>query len=66
MQEENKQANSIPAYLIADADAVRKYGIGMVRPGGKGLDAFIADGYLINGAARSKNLPPNSTSMRTA
>ncbi len=46
MQEENKQANSIPAYLIADADAVRKYGIGMVRPGGKGLDAFIADGYL--------------------
>jgi hypothetical protein len=35
-----------PAYLIADADAVRSYGIGMVRPGGKGLGPFIADGYL--------------------
>ncbi len=46
MQEENRKVNAIPAYLIADANAVHKYGIGMVRPGGKGLDAFIADGYL--------------------
>jgi succinate dehydrogenase/fumarate reductase flavoprotein subunit len=36
----------IPTYLIADARAVRSYGIGMVRPGGRGLDAFVADGYL--------------------
>jgi succinate dehydrogenase/fumarate reductase flavoprotein subunit len=46
MQEEHKKASSIPAYLIADANAVRKYGIGMVRPGGKGLGEFLADGYL--------------------
>lgn len=41
---------AIPAYLICDAEALRKYGIGMVRPGnkpgGKGLAPFLADGYL--------------------
>jgi len=39
-------AQVVPAYLIADAKALRRYGIGMVRPGGKGLDPFLADGYL--------------------
>ena len=38
---------AIPAFLIADAAAVRKYGLGMVRPGGWGTRAAIADGYLI-------------------
>jgi succinate dehydrogenase/fumarate reductase flavoprotein subunit len=28
---------------------LRKYGLGMVRPGGKGLAPFIADGYLTEG-----------------
>jgi FAD binding domain len=37
---------SVPAYLICDAEALRKYGIGMVRPGGKHLEPFLADGYL--------------------
>ena len=37
---------AVPAYLIADAKALRQYGMGMVRPGGKGLDPFLADGYL--------------------
>lgn len=46
MQDENKKTESIPAYLIADARALRKYGIGMVRPGGGGLKPFIDDGYL--------------------
>ncbi len=36
----------IPAYLICDAEALRRYGLGMVRPGGKGLAPFLADGYL--------------------
>jgi hypothetical protein len=44
---------AIPAYLICDAEALRKYGIGMVRPGakpgGKGLAPFLADGYLTQG-----------------
>lgn len=46
MQEANKTSPSIPAYLVCDAEALRKYGIGMVRPGGKGLAPFLGDGYL--------------------
>ena len=50
MQEAHEVSPSIPAYLVCDAEALRKYGIGMVRPGGKGLAPFIADGYLTEGA----------------
>ena len=42
---------SVPAYLVCDAEALKKYGIGMVRPGGKGLAPFLADGYLAEGAS---------------
>lgn len=37
---------TIPAYLIADAAALKKYGLGMVRPGGLGAKALVRDGYL--------------------
>lgn len=50
MQEANKQAPCIPGYLITDAAGLRRYGIGMVRPGGKGLQPFLNDGYLVQGA----------------
>ena len=50
MFEANKRSPSIPAYLIADATALKKYGLGMVRPGGRGLKPFLADGYLTQGA----------------
>jgi succinate dehydrogenase/fumarate reductase flavoprotein subunit len=40
-----------PAFLIADAKALRQYGMGMVRPGAKGLAPFLADGYLTQGAS---------------
>ncbi len=36
--------------LIADAVALKAYGLGMVRPGGYGLKPFLADGYLTLGA----------------
>jgi succinate dehydrogenase/fumarate reductase flavoprotein subunit len=39
--------SAIPAFLIADATALRKYGLGMVRPGGWGTKAAVADGYLV-------------------
>jgi succinate dehydrogenase/fumarate reductase flavoprotein subunit len=51
MFEANKRTPSIPSFLIADAVALRKYGLGMVRPGGHGLKAFLADGYLTQGAS---------------
>ena len=38
---------AIPAFLIADAVALRKHGLGMVRPGGWGTRAAVADGYLV-------------------
>jgi hypothetical protein len=38
--------SAIPAFLIADAAGLRKYGLGMVRPGGWGTKAAVADGYL--------------------
>lgn len=49
MQAANKTSPAIPAYLVCDAEALRKYGIGMVRPGGKGLAPFLTDGYLTQG-----------------
>ncbi len=43
---------SVPAYLVCDAIALQKYGIGMVRPGAspKDMAPFLADGYLTQGA----------------
>lgn len=49
MQQADRASPSIPAYLVCDAGALRKYGLGLVRPGGKGLAPFIADGYLTQG-----------------
>ncbi len=37
---------AIPAFLVCDAVALKKYGMGMVRPGGSGLKPFLADAYL--------------------
>lgn len=39
--------NTIPAFLVTDANGLRKYGLGMVRPGGFGAKALKRDGYLI-------------------
>ena len=50
MQDAHTHAPSVPAYLVCDAHALRTYGMGMVRPGGKGLEPYLADGYLTEGA----------------
>jgi len=44
-----QRAGAVPAFLVCDAAALRKYGLGMVRPGGRGLAPFLADGYLVRG-----------------
>jgi succinate dehydrogenase/fumarate reductase flavoprotein subunit len=46
MIEANRLAPSIPAFLIADEQAVKAYGLGMVRPGGMGMEPLLRDGYL--------------------
>ena len=43
----NRDGSTIPAFLIADSVALKKYGLGMVRPGGGDLKPFLDDGYLV-------------------
>ncbi len=43
----NRDGATIPAYLVADGVALKKYGLGMVRPGGGNLKPFLDDGYLV-------------------
>jgi succinate dehydrogenase/fumarate reductase flavoprotein subunit len=44
----HEAAPSIPAWLVCDRSFIRDYGIGMVHPGtgDRGLERFIAEGYL--------------------
>jgi len=42
-------AGAIPAYLIADAAAVKKYGIGIILPGSLSLRRYEKAGYLFSG-----------------
>ncbi|SPF80917.1 FAD-dependent oxidoreductase [Pseudoprimorskyibacter insulae] len=37
---------TLPAYLVTDANGLKTYGLGMVRPGGMGAKALLKDGYL--------------------
>jgi succinate dehydrogenase/fumarate reductase flavoprotein subunit len=43
------EADAIPAYLIADAVAVKKYGIGVILPGSLSLRRYEKAGYLFSG-----------------
>ncbi len=57
-----RQQQDAAAFLVCDAAALRRYGIGMVRPGGKGLGPFLADGYLVRadtlaGLAQALGMP---------
>jgi succinate dehydrogenase/fumarate reductase flavoprotein subunit len=49
MQEANRKVPAVPAYLIGDATAVYKYGLGMVRPRERNLSSYLADGYVTRG-----------------
>jgi succinate dehydrogenase/fumarate reductase flavoprotein subunit len=51
MFEANRAAPCIPCYLIADATAIRRYGLGMVRMHARDLSPFVRDGYLIEAAS---------------
>ncbi|WP_315834271.1 FAD-dependent oxidoreductase [Bradyrhizobium prioriisuperbiae] len=59
----------IPCFIIADARALRAYGLGLVRPGARNLAPFLADGYLVEGPdlaalARKLDIDP-ATLMQT-
>ncbi len=38
---------TIPAYLVCDANFLRKYGLGLVRPAARSLSRFLDSGYLV-------------------
>jgi succinate dehydrogenase/fumarate reductase flavoprotein subunit len=50
MFESHKTVPSIPAWLICDAEFLRKYGLGIVYPGHRHPDNFVDNGYLVRGA----------------
>jgi succinate dehydrogenase/fumarate reductase flavoprotein subunit len=65
MQEHHKLTPCIPTWLICDAPALQRYGLGMIRPGGSGLKAFLNDGYLKTGhtlveLAQALNIPASN------
>ncbi len=41
------QTGSVPAHLICDHRVIKKYGLGLVRPGGLGLRRLIKAGYVV-------------------
>jgi succinate dehydrogenase/fumarate reductase flavoprotein subunit len=47
MFEANNTAPSIPAWLICDAIFLKKYGLGVVYPGHRDVEKFVAEGYLV-------------------
>ncbi|MDE3231731.1 MAG: FAD-dependent oxidoreductase [Pseudomonadota bacterium] len=49
MQAHHAITPSVPSWLVCDAGALKRYGLGMIRPGGKGLEPYLADGYLHQG-----------------
>ncbi|WP_028079141.1 FAD-dependent oxidoreductase [Solimonas soli] len=40
-------SGSVPAWLICDGRFIRRYGLGLVYPGGHGIKRLLRDGYLI-------------------
>jgi succinate dehydrogenase/fumarate reductase flavoprotein subunit len=47
MVEADRASPCIPAFLIADQRALRKYGLGTARPGGRGTRRLIDQGFLV-------------------
>ena len=47
MFESHKTVPTMPAYLICEADFVRRYGLGAIHPGTRSLAAFERGGYLV-------------------
>jgi succinate dehydrogenase/fumarate reductase flavoprotein subunit len=63
MQAHHAKVAAVPSWLVCDAAALKRYGLGMIRPGGKGLAPYLADGYLKQGGtvealAHNIGVPP--------
>lgn len=47
----HRERPAIPAWLICDRTAIRRYGLGLVRPRWPNLRRFVACGYLVEAAS---------------
>jgi succinate dehydrogenase/fumarate reductase flavoprotein subunit len=47
MIEAHRTTPTIPCYILCDAPALRRYGLGMVRMGARNIRPFLDDGYLV-------------------
>lgn len=45
MYRSHERINTMPAWLICDAAFVRKYGVGIIRPGTRNLSPYVKSGY---------------------
>jgi hypothetical protein len=67
------QRDALPAHawLIADEPALRRYGLGIVRPGASGWRRFVRDGYLVradscDAMATALGMPPQALASTVA
>ncbi len=49
MHESHRSVPSIPAFLICDADFLRRWGLGLALPGGRPFRKLVKAGYLVEG-----------------
>ncbi|NHO66671.1 FAD-dependent oxidoreductase [Aestuariicella hydrocarbonica] len=59
------RTGSVPAYLLCDHNFIKKYGLGLVRPGGIGLNNMLEQGYLahaetLDDLARQLGIDPDA------
>jgi succinate dehydrogenase/fumarate reductase flavoprotein subunit len=47
MHRAHESEPTIPAYLVCDANFLRNYGLGLVRPAARSLSRFLDNGYLV-------------------
>lgn len=50
MHAANRDGSHIPCYLVTDSRALRRFGIGVIRPGTRRLRRYLDEGYLVRGA----------------
>jgi len=71
MHTAQRSAATIPAYLICDSRFIRRYGLGLVRPGPSPKASYIRAGYLFKASniaelARNLGVPPESLAGEVA
>lgn len=67
----NQDDGTVPCYLICDHRFIRKYGLGIVRPGASNVTAALKDGYVvrrdtIEALADALGIDPDGLSVEVA